>query len=361
MLIEEIIYNNGDSFMEDLHHAISGAQKKIHLETYIFDQDAIGLRLLEHLAQVAARGVQVRLLLDGVGCTGWTYAEAEQWRKRGVDLQFYHALPWQKSAYKVWKSLTIKSILLGFFKLNQRNHRKICIIDDEITFISSMNISARHLPSHWGPLAWRDTSVRLLGHDNDMHLVDSHRAWNISEQHHERSWQRIKQQKKQNYTALLSQLRSAKNRVWITNPYFIPDFKLTRTLCSVAHKGIDVRILLPDHSDIPGLKFAMQAFYSMLLSFGVSIFEYRPSILHAKIIIVDNWVSLGSSNLDYRSIFNNLEVSAVLSHPENIRLIQDQFLLDLKNSHQINLESWKKRSFVNQYIENFFLFFKGVL
>lgn len=361
MLLEETIYSNGDSFIDDLVHSISRAQNKIHLETYIFDQDPVGERVLEALARASERGVVVRLLIDGIGSAGWTFADAEAWRKRGIDLKFYHALPWQNSAAHVWRSLTIKKIIIGFSKLNQRNHRKICIIDDEITFISSMNISARHVPSQSGPEAWRDTSVRLLGHDNRPHLLDSHRAWSISQHHHEPSWKHIRQQKRNNYAELLRQIRNSQNRIWITNPYFLPDFKLTRTLCAASKRGIDVKILLPFRSDIPGFKFAMQALYSLLLGFGVSIYEYRPCILHAKIMIIDDWVSVGSYNLDYRSIFNNLEVSAVLEKPANIRLIQNQFEHDLKNSHLISLDAWKRRSRLDKYLENFFLFFKEIL
>ena len=361
MLLEETVYSNGDSFIDDLVHSISRAQYKVHLEAYIFDQDSVGNRVLESLARAAERDVQVRLLIDGIGSAGWTFADAEHWRRRGIDLKFYHALPWQNSASNVWRSLTIKSIILGFSKLNQRNHRKICIIDDETTFISSMNISARHVPSECGPEAWRDTSVRLMGHDNRTHLLDSHRAWSISQRHHEPSWQHIKKQKRNSYAELLRQIRNARERIWITNPYFIPDFKLTRTLCAASKRGVDVKILLPSRSDVPGLKFAMQALYSLLLGFGVSIYEYRSSILHAKVMIIDDWISVGSYNLDYRSIFNNLEVSTVLSKPENILLIQNQFNRDLNSSQLISLEAWKKRSRLNQYLENFFLFFKEIL
>ncbi len=357
----EVIFNNGDEFFNQLKKSISEAKQFIHLETYIFDQDPSGHEILSLLAAAAERGARVQLLLDGVGSASWTFADAQSWRERGIELKFFHALPWQRHPSVIWKLLTIKKLLIGCFKLNRRNHRKICLVDDDTVLISSMNISDRHLPSRVGSQAWRDISVFIQGLDTEHYRLAARDAWNFSQHHHGKRWQKMSQQKKIEYDNLLTQIKSAKEKIWITNPYFVPDFRLTQSLCSAARAGIDVKILLPSQSDIFGLKFAMESYYNSLLTFGVKIFEYEATTLHAKILIIDKWVSIGSFNLDYRSIFYNLETSAILKFEANIEAMQSQFVTDIKTSKKIKINFWKSRSWIHRQLEDFFLLFRGWL
>ncbi len=360
-MFRETIFNNGDDFFKSLIESILKAKDFIHIETYIFEQDSFGSAVLIQLAAAASRGVRVQLLLDGVGSVSWTYASAEIWRQQGVEIKFFHALPWQKHPSAIWKLLTLKKIALGFFKLNRRNHRKVCLVDDQVVFISSMNISDRHLPSIYGQSAWHDIAVKTEGVSNESYCIEARDTWNFSQQHHGRRWHKISRQKKNHYDQLLQQVRQSKTRIWITNPYFVPDLRLTRALCRSAQSGVDIKILLPSRSDIFGLKFATESFYNALLSCRVEIYEYCSAILHAKILVVDDSVSVGSFNLDFRSIFYNLETSAKLSRIENIQLIERQFLDDIKISNKIELSLWKKRSWFHQQLEKFFLLFQGLL
>lgn len=357
----EKIYNNGDDFFQDVLTGIFEAQKLVQFETYIFDEDYIGNKILEALAAAVQRGVRVQLLLDGVGSSSWTLNDAAKWRARGIELKFFHALPWQRRRTLLFHLFSVKRITLGIFKLKHRNHRKTCIIDERIVFVGSMNVSIRHLPSVMGTLAWRDTAAKLT--DSDMQLYTSAfcEAWNFSQHHYGKRWFRVSQHKKRAHRKLIHGIWSAQKRVWITNPYFIPDFKLIRSLCSVSRRGVDVKILLPSRSDVLGIKFAMEGFYTLLLSFGIEIYEYAPSMLHAKILIFDDWVSMGSSNLDPRSIFYNLEIDAILKEPESIRSIENQFVLDLQISKRIQFSEWQNRSLFNRWLERFFLFFRGSL
>ena len=358
--MDETVYIDGDDFFNSLKNSLINAKSSIHLETYIFEQDQTGLTILNLLADAVRRGVRVQLLLDGLGSATWTFADASVWRQKGIELKFFHALPWQKHPSSIWRLLTLKKITIGFFKLNRRNHRKICLIDGSLVFVSSMNISDRHLPSIRGDLAWRDVGVKIKNASNKNYFVDAQDTWNFSQQHHGHHWRKISKQKKQEYKFLLKSISHAKNRIWITNPYFVPDFRLTRAICRSAKNGVDVKILLPNRSDIFGLKFATESFYHALLAFKVEIYEFGPTMLHAKILIVDDWVSVGSFNLDFRSIFYNLETSAILSEFSNIEIIEKQFAEDIKTSTKIELHSWKERSWMHRGLEKFFLLFHQV-
>lgn len=343
-----------------MHQAIAAAEKNIYLETYIFDQDQLGYRTLAVLAAAAARGVKVQLLIDGVGSAHWTFNDAETYRRQGIDLQFFHPLAWQKHPSTILKSLTLQTIVTGFSKANHRNHRKICIVDERILFICSMNISDRHLKSVNGEKAWRDSGVRVESEAVAVYLNAVRETWKYPHQFFGRRWMQVRKQKKKSHQEILRLMHFAAKEIWITNPYFVPDFKLLKVLFKSARAGLDIKILVPMHSDILGLKFAMQGFYGALLKRGCQIFEYTPSILHAKILIVDNWASVGSTNLDYRSIFYNLEADIVIAKPENVDLLKQQFLNDLKSSKQVTLAEWNQRPWYRRVLQRFFLIFRGV-
>ena len=355
---EEILFLNGDSFFKDLSQAIFTAKISIHLETYIFDQDQLGNRILQLLAETAARGVQVRLLLDGVGSSQWRHEDAQEWRRRGIDLKFYHPLPWQRSPERIWKSINLQKIILGFKKLNHRNHRKICIIDEKTAWLGSMNISDRHLTSVHGTHAWRDTAVRLQGPGIPLLIKICNHTWSNARNHFQPG---IWRQKRAYYHRLLKKIAQAKTRVWITTPYLIPSIPLILMLRKVASSGVDVRMVLQDQSDFFGVKYAMEGFYSTLLNARVRIYEYTPCILHAKVLIIDQWVTVGSSNLDHRSLFHDLETDAVISRPENIHTLETQFLQDVSVSREIDPLLWKKRAWIDRLLQWFFLLFKEVL
>ncbi len=353
-MIEEQIFTNGNQFFDSLSEAIASAQTSIQFEMYIFETGNLGTKILELLVKAHDRGVQTQLLLDGVGCSEWTFREAERWRKRGIDLRFFHPLPWQNHPRKIWESLSIKKITIGLSKLTHRNHRKICIIDRKILFIGGMNISDHHL-------SWRDTSARVKGMNLSSYLESFEKIWNFSQSFYGLRWLAISKAKKRAYDRLLTRIRTAKKIVWITNPYFVPDFKLIRVLCRAARSGVDVKLLLPARSDIFGLKFAIQGLYTLLLTFEVKIFEYTPSTLHAKTIVIDDWVSVGSSNLDHRSMIDNLESDTSISLPQTKEVVKKQFQEDINLSSTVELNRWKNRSFYYRFLERFFLLFRKIL
>ncbi len=358
---KEVIFHDGETYFLQLKQAISDAKKSIFLEVYIFDLDQVGNIILELLASAAARGLDVKLLIDGVGAPQWTYYSAEVWRKRGVAIKFFHALPWQKHPYKVWQTMGLQKIILGYFKLRHRNHRKVCIIDNDIMFIGSHNITQVHLHGTGGIVGWRDTSALLRGPEIKRYVEAFLDTWQFAQKFYGQRWEAVRRRKKESHQMIVQKIKSAKSRVWVTNPYFVPDFKLLKAICTTARTGVSVKILLPKHIDIFGLKFAVEALYTLLLSFKVEIYEYLPSMMHAKILIIDDWVCIGSSNLDFRSIYNNLEGNAIITMPHSVAAVEEQFKLDLVNSKKVDLQQWKKRSWLMRKLERFFLFFRDIL
>ena len=144
------------------------------------------------------------------------------------------------------------------------------------------------------------------------------------------------------YKNLLRKISQCKNRIWIMNAYFVPDNFLLKKLKDAAISGLDVRILLPSKSDVVMMPWASSTFYYSLLKSGVRIFEYLPGMLHAKSLILDEWMLVGSSNLNHRSLLHDLEVDINITTPTAKATLVQQFLNDLKHSREISLNSWKK-------------------
>lgn len=344
---EELVYHDGARFFSDLCQAIDSARRSIEMESYIFDRDALGMRVLNHLAAAARRGVQVRLLLDGFGCSGWTYSDLNEVRSQGVDARMYHPLPWQNYPGRVWRYLTPQRLFRGLGKLNRRNHRKTCVIDGGLAFAGGMNVSARHLE-------WRDTSVRVRG-EGSLELT---RAFELAWKNIHGQRDLLRKERKRAYHRLLERILGAERRVWITNPYFVPDLLLIRGLRYVAWTGRDVRVLLPRRSDVWGIQWAIQAFYWILLSSKVRIFEYEPAILHAKILLIDDWASVGSTNLNQRSLVHDLEADIVLSQPGSVQSVEQRFLSDLARSREIEASHWERRPIRRRFFESLALVFR---
>ena len=290
-----------------------------------------------------------------------------------MQTRIYHPYPWRLghwSRAKIKKPILQKIIYL-FSKINIRNHRKTCIIDNNIVYIGSFNISKCHLDKQHGGENWRDAGVRLQNVDCSSLCRAFAAVWQ-----HKRIANRIKaifkhedkdpifrlnntrHRRRVLYRNLLRKIAQCKQRVWITNAYFIPDNFLLRKLKAAAKRGIDVRILLPEKSDIFYIPWTAATFYAALLKAKVRIFEYYPSILHAKTLIIDDWIIIGSTNLDDRSLLHNLEIDVNIKSSAAKQKIVQQFLRDLENAKEIKLDDWQKRPLCQRIIGRLFLYLK---
>lgn len=364
--IDETVYVDGDQFFDALFREIDRAEDYVHLETYIFDRDELGTEVLDRLKAAARRGVSVRLLLDGFGSSEWTSEHAELLRDSGVRTKFYHPLPWQ-IVPRIPMDMGLGRIFRSISKLNRRNHRKCCVVDGRVAFVGGMNVSARHINRKSGEKAWRDTSVRVTGSQVRLLNRAFENAWantnRIGQAHPNPDssvrLNRTRRERRSNYQDLIQRIVSAQNRVWITNPYFIPEVGLIRALRTASRNGIDVRLLLPGRNDVWGLKSVIRTFYLSLLITQVRIFEYAPTVLHAKTLLIDETAFVGSSNLNHRSLLHDLEVDVVLSRKETIQKLEHQFLVDLSSAEEIERRRWIGRSIFERILGRILLLFRN--
>lgn len=370
---EERILVDGEHFFESLIHDIHQAQHNIDLETFIFDHDPTGKRISGALCEAARRGVLVRVLVDGAGTPFWSATFARTLEKSSVKTKVFHPFPWQ---FWNWsRSVTKKPFFLNtlylLLKANSRNHRKTCLIDNKIAYIGSVNITHCHLKKEDGGKNWRDTSVRL-SNINLQELYDAFEiAWTqrtIKERLRDTfSHIRREPRVRLNYTRhrrrifhknLLRRMRLCQQRIWITNAYFVPDNVLLKRLKDAAANGVDVRILLPKKSNMMIVQWASSTFYSNLLKSGIKIYEYLPGMLHAKSLILDDWMLIGSSNLNHRSLLHDLEVDVTVFTESAKKTLEQLFLTDLTRATQLELNHWKNRSVHRRILGKMALYLK---
>ncbi len=373
-LNNETLFNNGSDYFKQLLNDIEHAQHSIDLETYIFNNDRIGQRVAQALCDAAKRHVRVRVLVDGCGTPRWGVGLGPMIEKAGGESKVFHPFPWQIwnwSRSVVSTPSLLKAIHL-FLTANKRNHRKVCIIDQKIAYTGSFNIDKAHLCYSDGGDAWRDTGIRMT-HASllDLQLAfDS--AWT-----HQTIKERIRtifthvktnptirlnynrHRRRILYRNLLRRIDRCHQRIWITNAYFVPDNILLKRLKDAALRGIDVRILLPRKSDHFIMPWASSTFYANLLKSGVRIFEYLPSVLHAKTLMIDDWMLIGSSNLNHRSLLHDLEADIHVVSNTSKKELADQFLNDLNQTAEISLSNWwQRRPAYQRFFGRLFLYVK---
>lgn len=360
--IKEFILND-EEYLSSLLADINKSKNSIDLEVYIFENDSAGKMVADALCHAAHRGVKIRVLVDGVGSITWggkitTQMESSRIETR-IETRIFHPLPWKfmhwhRSNYL--NEFLITKIYYFLSKINSRDHRKVCIIDKSILYIGSANINDHLLVRENYEKKWRDTTIKITGNHTDEIQYAFDRAWNHlpfekilrgifkkktngSVFHLNYSWRL----RRKFYKLLLRKMSYCKKRIWITNAYFVPDSNLLNKLITASKNGIDVRILLPGKSDIFFMSIISNTFYDSLLKSGVSIYEYTPSILHAKILILDDWFSIGSRNLNYRSFLHDLEVDVEIRTDEAKDSIERKFLSDISQSHKIQLGDLKNQ------------------
>lgn len=354
--IREMVFSQANEYFSALLKDIAQASSSINLETYIFDFDSLGKQVAEHLAAASRRGVAVRLMVDGVGSTSWDGNMTRQLEQAGIQVRIFRPLPWKTGQWKwVRPHLSWLAKLQHLWgSIKRRNHRKICLIDGRIAWIGSFNVSMNHLPKDQGGKGWRDTAVRLEGINVDELQYAFNSAWVddsslfprkiFAAPHFRLNYIRRRKLRRD----LLQRIAHCQSRIWITNAYFVPDSSLLRYLKKAGRSNVDVRLLLAGSSDVFFIPWAAASFYKTLFISGVHIFEYKERILHAKVMIVDDWMTVGSTNLDYLSFFQNFEADVVLRLPESKIVIEKQFLDDISQSREIFLYDlpksawWKK-------------------
>lgn len=371
--IKETLFFDGADFFRSLLNDIEKAKSSIDMEMYIFALDFIGEKFINAFIKAAQRGIKIRILVDGVGTPAWGGEKIAELEKAGAETRIYKPLPWrfwQWSRSRIKKPFMQKFIYL-VLRMNFRNHRKVCIIDDKIVYTGSFNICKNHLPKKQNGDDWRDTGIKLQNINISLLREAFEAIWNHYpiRKRIKRAFRNVRaepiirlnntrRQRRSLHKKLLKRMAHCTHRIWITNAYFLPDNFLLKKLARAARRKVDVRILLPRKTDVPFLPWAANIFYENLLKSGVRIFEYLPSMLHAKTLILDNWMIIGSSNLDHRSLLHNLELDIEIQTKHSKKLLEEQFLRDLQNCKEINIPDWSRRPLYQRIIGRLYLYIK---
>lgn len=348
------LITEGDAFFTSIISSIENAQKSINLETYIFSSDSIGWLIAEKLGEKAAQGVEVNVVYDSVGSIAASSQMFSMMRKEGVEVIEYHPfVPWRR-----------------YWGISFRDHRKILVIDGNRAFIGGINIGKEYAGEKFEGGNWRDTHIMIEGPavtDIQFFFMENWYRNGGAVMNSRLYFPEIKdmgqkllmilcasarRKVKPVHQSYISAIQNARNSIYITNAYFIPDAKIYRSLVKAAGRGVDVKIILPGISDIPFVKYASRYLYKRYMKKGIRIFEYSESVLHAKTAVIDGiWSTVGSSNLDRRSFRKNLEMNAVILDQSFGDEMETVFLRDIKKSNEITLEQFKKRSFIEFFIE----------
>jgi cardiolipin synthase len=362
------LLEDGPATYASMLEAIRGARHHIHMESYIFEADEVGARFAEALKGKAKAGVKVRLVYDSLG-------------SNGTPNEFFQAIADSGAEVYEFNPVSAKGLLTRGAGLNRRNHRKLTLVDGRVAFVGGINISSVYTTGSSAGLQgggsrqsarsrdepkqppWRDTHVRIEGPVVGDFQKGFLKMWAKLEKkppladaalfpapgrqgpHAVRAvegW--VGEGANPLYVTLISAIENAQTEVQITMAYFVPHAELLASLKAAVARGVDVKLLLPGHTDHWLVFHAGRSYYDELLQAGVKIYERQTRLLHAKTAIVDGvWCTVGSTNLDWRSLVDNDEVNAVVLSPEFAAQLKALFAKDLERSTAITPRSWRNR------------------
>ncbi len=337
----------------ELEEAIRGARDHVHLLYYIFQQDETGSRFRDLLIEKVKEGVTVRVLTDGVGSFNVDFFFIPLVQAGGFHAEFLPVGPFRRH----WHP-------------NLRNHRKIAIVDGTIGFTGGVNIGDEYTGRKRRVGPWRDTHLRVEGPavHNLQEVFTEDWFFATGEDLIDERWYPELQAVGDVMVQIIGSgpdtdtqplqrifflaVTSAKERVYLTTPYFVPDQSMLVALETAALRGVDVRLLLPRRSDMRLVLHAGRSYYDELLAAGVKIYEYSSGILHAKSMLVDDrWATVGSANMDIRSFQLNFEVNAAIYGPAFAEQLAVLFQRDLTQARQVTLEDLRKRTLPRRMAE----------
>lgn len=343
---------NGENYYEAELEAIRSATTSINIECYIFQKGKVMSRFLQALTAKAREGVEVRLVLDGLGSGGTTERDMKPLLDAGGKLAFYHPLRFGNIP-----------------NYNNRTHRELMVFDGKVAFIGGAGVADHWMISTEKERRWRDTMLRVEG-DAVTNLQST-----FAENWLEACGELLtgtkffpKEHRKGDSVAMVVNstpsaggstrarmlfqilLASASESIHITTPYFLPDQSMCDELKRAQKRGVEVHILVPGkHNDHLLTRSSSRLAYGRLLQHGIRIFEYQPSMLHAKILLIDGkWSVLGSTNFDNRSFGINDEVNIAIRDEKVYQRLERDFQNDLKEATEISYEKWKHRSLLER-------------
>ena len=365
------ILQNGDAFYPAILDAIARARETVNFQCYIWESGAVSERFIAAFSDAARRGVEVRVIIDAFGAQKFKGADRQRIRDAGVKLEFFRPIKWYN--------------LVRVFK---RTHQRAIVIDGRIGFTGGAAVADKWDGAAQDEEHWRDSMTMVTGplvsgvqtaFGNDWiyccgEVVTGPRFYPQPptgvagpEAEHAGGDTRTPEGDAIGIAVVSSpsdaeqpirichwlSFRSARRRLWLSNSYFIPDKRLRQAVMDRAKAGVDVRILVPgDKTDAKPVRLAGHTHYEELLRAGVRIFEYQPTMMHAKVVVIDGvWSVVGSANMDERSMELNEENVLGICDPNLARQIEEGLRADFERSKEIDLETWCRRSPVARLLE----------
>lgn len=354
---------DGPQTMAAMMEAINGAKDHINLETYIFDQDEIGTRFAELLMARQRAGVQVNIIYDSVGTLGTPQAFFDKIRDAGIHLLAFNPVNPLK--------------LIGPWEPNNRDHRKILVVDGLVAFTGGVNISSTYANSSLfrsasrrrSKIGWRDTHIKIEGpavaalqwvfldtwtREKSPDLADSNFFPALKEVGDKliRVLASEPDGDHDIYKAYVLAIQEAKNTIHITCAYFVPDIQILQALSAAARRGVEVKIILPGVSDSSLVFHATHSFYDEMLANGIRIYQLQIAVLHAKTAVIDKvWTTVGSTNIDTRSFLHNNEINVVVFGEEFGTAMENAFAEDLRYSVEMTKDKWAQRPLTDRIKE----------
>jgi cardiolipin synthase len=356
------LYEDSPSLIGAMVDDIRSAKTRVWMESYVFTADAAGRAVAAALADRAAAGLDVRLMVDAWGSFSTPTMLFNQLRAAGVQVHVFHALG--EAIYHRLKFLQV---------LNQRNHRKLLVIDDSIAYFGGMNVvdqsgihskadaKRRHLPASAG---WRDVHVRLVGPAQADIAASVEWLWKRT--HRQRRgkqprWQvrtilqtphdaffffdsRPHFKGRRPHRLLVPLIRQARHEVTLAMAYFVPTGGILRELLKARKRGVRVQIIVPGRSDVKVVQWATRHAYEFLIKRGIRIYERKDRMLHSKVLVVDGeWSVIGSCNLDARSLRWNLECFALVRSATLATALSEICRYEMRDSVRINAAQCRRR------------------
>ncbi|HWO75915.1 MAG TPA: cardiolipin synthase [Bacillus sp. (in: firmicutes)] len=343
------IFSDGEHKFNALFEDIKNAKKEINIQYYIIQRDALGKKLRDALTQKAKEGIKVRVLYDEIG-------------SRRMTRGFFKELIKYNGEVEVFFPSFVKFINP---RMNNRNHRKLCIIDGKIGYIGGFNVGDEYLGKNRRFGYWRDTHLRVTGeavdHLQARFILDWKQATRQKETHYEEFFYTTVRNSGSSPIQIVDSgpntdtehiknmyiklILTAKKQVLIQSPYFIPDASFMDACKIALLAGVDVRIMIPNKPDHPFVYWATLSYCGELLSYGAKVLIYENGFMHAKTIVVDGEVaSVGTANIDTRSFKLNFEVNAIIYDDQVAQRLEALFMEDSQKSTELTLESYRQRS-----------------
>ncbi len=352
---------DGPATHKAMNAAIAAARDHVNLETYILEEGEVAERLAALLEKKAGQGVKVSVLYDAVGSLKTPHEYFDRLKKAGIQVCAFN--PVKKAS-----------------RVNNRDHRKILVVDGRVAFTGGVNVSEAYASSSFtvrrrdeekekkAKEGWRDTQVRVEGPVAAQFQRAFLDSWNLQDcgpaaeakyfpKLGPRGGKRARlvkadPQESEMYGELLGAIGRAKQRVWLSFGYFVPDPRAKQTLMDAARRGVDVRLMLPGFSDFWAPVSAGRSHYDELLAAGVRIYEWREALMHAKTAVIDShWSSVGSTNLDWRSFTHNYEADLIVEDAGFAREMEKRFQLDIQAATPIDSATWRDRGLASRVKE----------